>query len=647
MHKKDYISNLVNCETYSDVYDLMRNRKFRGLHDTKFEDNNIKVSTRVLSYFNKKINISNDNYILAFRTLLFLKMDGKLRTVPHLSGKQNYFNNLQYILIDIEKEEGNILYFSDILPQTIDEIIYKYRENNTNSLRPLINKLNILKDWILYANASLPIFLQLNPSLLSSSSLYAKLLVDYAAERKAEQVLVGSNKRLYPLAGFKRIIADSILYIENYSEESFLAAEEYYSATKTKKHWDRHAYLYYYLRDSSFSFTEPTLESLQLASRNKSYTENTIKNTKSVHKIATGFEYFTKNMEGACISIILFLTGMRSQELHLLDRHPKITQDEHAQLHRLVYKTSSTEKGDVLVMPIPDIAKRAIEVLSKLSELKDGSKEGRIITSDVNYLDARNFQSRVSNLVSIFCKHIGIKDAPLPHDFRHAMAFLIAFLGEKDGLELARLVLGHKSTMMTLEYMGQFNLLFKEAVEELHSNQSQQLVDKVTDSLKDGNSLYGARGTKLANNINFIGSYAEDMSEALNKSMISLIEKGQLAIIQTPTNICLHDLGSPNEMACQRGLLIEDFINEKPKPSRCVGGDCKNAIFLEEDVEKLIANAAYSGIDSELQKRLMQNTHFVDYGAFSIFDTSNISIVNQYIKNKEYSNGETNKKRII
>ncbi len=37
------------------------------------------------------------------------------------------------------------------------------------------------------------------------------------------------------------------------------------------------------------------------------------------------------------------------------------------------------------------------------------------------------------------------------------MAFLIVHINEKDGLDLARMFLGHKSLTMTLQYMGHYN----------------------------------------------------------------------------------------------------------------------------------------------------------------------------------------------
>lgn len=131
-------------------------------------------------------------------------------------------------------------------------------------------------------------------------------------------------------------------------------------------------------------------------------------------------------LESSCILIILFLTGMRIGEFISLNRHPQISKGEHFNLKRLIYKTAPTEDGIELEMPIPEIAKKAIEVLSTISDIKDDGLNEEIATTSIKYSRVSNAKSiRIRNLIRWYAKKLGIKEKIDPHQLRHAMAFLL------------------------------------------------------------------------------------------------------------------------------------------------------------------------------------------------------------------------------
>ena len=86
---------------------------------------------------------------------------------------------------------------------------------------------------------------------------------------------------------------------------------------------------------------------------------------------------------------------------------------------------------------------------------------------------------------------------------------------------------------------------------------------------------------------NFVGSYANELMELVSKSLLGLIEKGQIVIWQTPGTLCIHDTTSTEKMSCQQGFHITDLSGQKPIPSRCVGVSCSSAVFTENSIIEL------------------------------------------------------------
>ncbi len=342
-------------------------------------------------------------------------------------------------------------------------------------------------------------------------------------------------------------------------------------------------------------------------------------------------------LESSCILIILFLTGMRIGEFISLNRHPQISKGEHFNLKRLIYKTAPTEDGIELEMPIPEIAKKAIEVLSTISDIKDDGLNEEIATTSIKYSRVSNAKSiRIRNLIRWYAKKLGIKEKIDPHQLRHAMAFLIVHLNEKDGLELARMFLGHTSITMTLQYMGHYNRELNEAIQELTKEESETFVEKITDQIKQNKKLFGENGKRLMPNHRFVGRQADDFVVLMKNGLLKLIEEQKLAIIQTPVSLCIHDLSKPEQLACQRGFNIESIVMNGPSPSRCKGANCSNALFFEEHIEKL-KNDMYGNIDPELKSRLEQNTFFIEAGGFE--QDPFRKIVKEY---DEYKEGQKN-----
>jgi integrase len=456
------------------------------------------------------------------------------------------------------------------------------------------------------ANSYLPYFLQLDESLIINSNHYIEL-VKKASIQRAKEYLIENSRTSYPLDLLKIMVSNAITYIDNYASETIEMSRYYVSSHKldmSEKHFSAYNFI------MKKNFLNPEINALKHNIKSAPKKDTLIKVIRVILKDEI------EVLEASCMLVILFMTGMRIGEFVALKRFPKITEGEHFNLKRLVYKTASTEDGVEMEMPIPEIAKQAIEVLSIISDIKDNGDNKEIATTTIKQIKVSNAKSiRIRDLIRWYAKKINIKEKVDPHQLRHAMAFLIVHLNEKEGLELARMFLGHTSITMTLQYMGHYNKELNEAIQELTKEESEIFVEKIANEIKENKKIFGKNGERLMPNHKFVGQQAEDFVALMKKGLIKLIEDQKLAIIQTPVSICMHDLSKPEDLMCQRGFSIEKIALNGPIPSRCKGANCSNALFFEEHVEKL-KSQMYGNIDPTLKARLNANTFFVEAGGF-------------------------------
>lgn len=617
MHKNKILNSLKQTVCTEDITKIFENEKFPNKNGTLFNDDKIFGHENGDGKYFVHIKLIEE-FKIAYKVIVYLRFSGLVGKKPFNSGITHWLNSFQSLLYEIQQLDLNIQKIADISSNHID--LYIEKKQDTIVSYTLKRKINYLKDWIVFANQYLPFFLKIDESLLVNSKLYPDL-VKRASEYRSKEYLIENSRKDYPLHLLKIMITNSIKYIENYSNDIIKVCEHY---IKRRKEVVSNRYMF----DLNF------LKSLK--SKNKSINKVKLHLTDN-QKVDSLLKEEIETLEASCILIILFLTGMRIGEFISLNRHPKITEGEHFNLKRLVYKTAPTEDGLELEMPIPEITKKAIEVLSTISDIKDNGANKEIATTSITLSRVVNAKStRIRNLIRWYAKKLGIKEKIDPHQLRHAMAFLIVHLNEKDGLELARMFLGHTSITMTLQYMGHYNRELNDAIQELTKEESETFVEKITDQIKQNKKLFGENGKRLMPNHRFVGRQADDFVVLMKNGFLKLIEEQKLAIIQTPVSLCIHDLSKPEQLACQRGFNIESIVMNGPAPSRCKGANCSNALFFEEHIEKL-KNDMYGNIDPELKSRLEQNTYFIEAGGFE--QDPFRKIVKEY---DEYKEGQKN-----
>lgn len=584
-----------------------------------FRDSTKKITTL-------EVNLSKE-FNLIYRALLYLKFNGKLGFEPINSGLLTYAIELR--LVFLEFESIGFYKISDINSKSfdlfLDSLIKKNKPPTVNS------KIAKIKEWVLFANKYLPDFLQLEKTVLEHSKLIHSFTSSYGDYLAAYDV--GSYRALSDLGSIKNILKSSFSFYKNYKDE-IIEVAKYWKEIRVLGKSKRNSKLFDYFKESDAIYKYHFFEKLSINCKKQKLKYIVINKELKTKKLSVKNSHETiiqaiSLLESVCVIIILMFTGMRASELVMMNRFPRIERDEQLNLKRMIYKTSATENGEELNIPIPSIVGDVINILSLISKAKDGSNEGKLVISSARSTADKTGTYRIRTLIKNFCEDLGMEGFPSPHQFRHAMAFFLAYDNKKDGIELAKEFLGHSSTAMTLKYLGHYNKFFKEAISEMQQEESKEMVKLLVDDIKDGKKLYGAQGERIMQNITFKGSYADTAADLLDKSLNGLIAKGKVVIIQSSVCMCIHDLTKEEEMACQRGLSIKTFVGEGPQPSRCEGGNCPNAVFREDNINAL----QREDIDPELYGRLMQNTIFADAGGFD--NLPNRRIINQYQKDQE------------
>lgn len=616
MHK-EHIEELSRCFTCKDVEMVFKKAAFPNRGKSNFFDDSIALVDSGNMITNLAVKVDGFGGLL-FRLIVFLKFSGALGKIPANAGETSYFNQLQTLFFDLSVIK-HISKIEDFDSELMDKYILMQFEKG-NKARTTMIKINSMLEITYYEDdLKLPYFLRLSELRLKDSVEYEKLNKLSLIENR-KSVMMTSAKEPYPMEQLKVLLGHSIEYTEKYSEE-ILEVSKLYVSTKEDYQYAKYSKTYDYFKETDLCFSEIRLKELhqKIKKSDTKYMHDGEKNRGRDSDIGKSREVLKdviQELEIACISIALMMTGMRVGELCTLDRNLKIREDEHYSLERIVYKTANSEHGESLEMPIPKICKKALEVLSELSFIKDSKENSSLILSSISETEVKPIRtSRVNQLLIAYCKKLGLKDIIGPHQFRHSMAFLIVHINEGEGLELARMFLGHTSIVMTLQYMGNYNNQIKDAVQELQKEESEQLVESIVEQIQNNKKLFGENGKRLMPSNSFVGRQVDEFVKLMREGLTSLIEEEKLAIIQTPVSLCFHDLSKPEDLACQRGFDIYEIASSGPAPSRCKGANCANALFFESHVEKL-KNEMYAEVDPLLKERLERNTYFMDAGGF-------------------------------
>ncbi|MCD6258715.1 MAG: site-specific integrase [Helicobacteraceae bacterium] len=594
-----YLKKLRACAHPNEVWRLMNDKVYPNSDSSLFSKNLLKIRKNSISF--KNVTPPSGQIGLAYRTVVYLVLDGQMGDAPKNEGCISKVELFERLIRELNIICELSIPF-DITGELIDIYICEQRENGLFE-RSIYKKLYILLQWKQH-ELLLPPFLRLRNDLFESSIHWSSLV--YGSKREQRDYLfgLGSSKEPYPLDQLAIIMTEAIDYIETYADDCIIAAQIYKdaqlqnlpSATTSRN-------IIQTFRTNMHQFKEPQLKKAQQYVLSLT-TNRWIASPEVIAPMQSCVDTIQR-LQAVCVIVILMLTAMRKGELEMMNRYPKMKKTFHGELDnsfelkRLIYKTAKTENGESHSMAVPPIVMRSFYLLSYISEVKDGKQEGVINFTALFYGDKENYSDRINYLISSFCKSIGIVP-PTSHQFRHAMAFLVAFLNDDIGIELAMALLGHKSIEMTKKYMGHykhiiletFNVMFyenhqiQEAVTELLAEQSSSGLEKIIHAVEADEPLVGPVVKRLLQGFEFSGSITDEAKVYFAKSQRLLLQRGMLAVVEHPTHFCVRDLTQSEQMPCQIGLDIKDFINVPMIPSQCEP-KCGCRLYTEPQVEEM------------------------------------------------------------
>lgn len=324
-----------------------------------------------------------------------------------------------------------------------------------------------------------------------------------------------------------------------------------------------------------------------------------------------------KHIKRAAITVILFVTGARSRELANLkigccQPDYSLGVDKFYRLTVTVFKTSREYyNGQVLTIPVPEIAYKAVKVLEALNSLTRiddlllapmfKSERGRVAHDEVCI-------SSILTAVKKFASDIGLGYLPHPHQFRKTIAGWFVMNSPVLGPLLVMRLFSHNSLSMTEMYLRN-NPLIREARQEMLAEQSLKVVSTIAAAVKDG-KLAGPAGERFVQGVNedpvFLGITGEELGATMEEYLRERVSQASVHFLLTPLAICVFNPNDESQRPCAR-LANSPIANPEIKPSRnsvnqiplldvtnglpvldkCVGAQCGSCLITQWESQKL------------------------------------------------------------
>lgn len=313
-------------------------------------------------------------------------------------------------------------------------------------------------------------------------------------------------------------------------------------------------------------------------------------------------EDYISNIKLAAIIIILFTTGLRSQELRGLlvgccVKDYAIGVDEFYRMTLTIRKTSKEYiEGQIITIPVPKITFDAVRILERLGSV---NRRGNILVAPLmanekqdHVVDAVSTET-INNYVKGFAKVAGVAYEPHPHQFRKTIAGWFVLNSPVLGPLLVMRLFSHRSIAMTEMYLRN-NPMIQSARQEMLVEQTLKLVDGISRSAQQG-KLAGNAGKKIeaaiVQNPLFQGLTGDDLGASMSEYLRERARFGSMHFLLTPLAICAFDPEDENIKPCAHvaGIgkeghdktEIDIFLKSLPIVSQCVGVKCDKCIVTD------------------------------------------------------------------
>ena len=630
------IEKIKFCNTLGELKILMKNDKI--VRENKFLENIIYFKRTPSRFVKYEINFDNELLNYAVKTFIYIKFTGICGFIPQNSGEHIYACSFKSFFINLDKVlKKEVKEFDEITIEQIKKTFILYLHNSdAKKIKTFINHTNRIKEYVMWQEY-LPNFLQFNAHVknyiienkflsLWDKDIDSYINDDYIDDEKnilknnLKSIGFFNEKGNYPILNMIKIITNCKNYISMYKEECLNILKLIIDSRKQKGAYAQAKYTNDYFASSlenNIVFNNELLSTYsKMAKKIHLYKYNNGKYIGKYMKIE--FKKLIEIidlLEASCICIIMLGSAMRVGELLELKRDYRVLDSEFPNLVRIIYKTAQTEEGEEYANPIPLVCLDCLNILKQIANLKDEeNKFDKLLLSSIYSSDSRIADSgRINSLIRKISKYSGLEIVPTSHQFRHSMAYLVASSNSKDGLELASMLLGHKSTRMTIQYLSLFNLDVQNLMKEQYDKKANKIIDSIFDKISKEEHFFGVNAKYFNPNTKFVGKQAEKFALSIRNNLRKLVKDNKFMIVQADHCLCIHDLSNPQSMKCHIGYDFYNSTSVMPITTNCRSNECSNAIFTESNVEKLKELYGHI-IDDEIKSRLEKNTYFLKAG---------------------------------
>ena len=296
----------------------------------------------------------------------------------------------------------------------------------------------------------------------------------------------------------------------------------------------------------------------------------------------------TKYLQGACVIILCFLTGMRNSDLfgiipNSLEEDPEVP-------GMFKIKLMGPKINTLRDLPLPPVGIEAIRLLERFLALYDLHDSKTLFA---NYHDINKTKALSNNLTSFYNRF------NLPHYSIHCYRKSVTAMfvqGNPYGETLARKLLGHKSYRMLEYYLNPENPFTAAEVRRQEDEIDNQRLRKLVENMKEG-KVGGQAGVSLVNNYQnnprFKSTVVKDRD--LLTYIEEILDQKSVTPLITPLAICVRSSRAPSTPPCNSGIsnrknshlkVIPD--NACPMPRNCIGQNCPHSVITEEHAERYL-----------------------------------------------------------
>ncbi|MFY1664318.1 tyrosine-type recombinase/integrase [Pseudomonas sp. Pseu.R1] len=331
----------------------------------------------------------------------------------------------------------------------------------------------------------------------------------------------------------------------------------------------------------------------------------TVSRTDGTHDGRPVFTYrwvaeFAQAIDKVCGAVFVFValvTGMRNHELGVLT-FDAIVQDKggHFWVDITRFKTSNDPNynGETERLPLPGFVGEMLTDFKELRSLWTYYKKGLVFQkASANISIEAGNAAQVGKLASELEEPCGV-DRIHPHRFRKTIAEILINRSERN-IDLIRMLFGHHSYKMTLQYVSRNPYMVKAVAQALEESYSKEFHEIVT-AVRDGASS-GEPAERLASQIN---KRPEEFKGKRLKTSI-LVYIAHLLSSGTPFFVgrtavgtyCITgtELDRRSPPPCLQGQVLPEG-RIYPNPSNCQV-ECRNAVVVAKAETSLRENVRF------------------------------------------------------